>query len=196
MLNRRKYPRALLPRALDGTLRLTESVVVERYASREITVVSGVPAVSDQRLAIAPVGMAPPEPLDVKVTQSVPAVVDGVLKHRLRLRVLDHEHLDRPRMGMLVRDVPIRVIDVSAGGCLLEASVPISHGTAGELHLAIDGQMRSDALRVCRCSLVRGAGSLFRIGAEFAPMPHGASVRALLAPTFDGDSIIAGAMGE
>ncbi len=177
MLNRRKNPRALLPEALEGTLRLMEDVIVESYASSEITVVSGVPARSDQSLAITSVGVAPPAPLEVRVTESTPAIVDGVLKHRLRLRVVDRDRGDRGPTGALAREVPIRLLEMSAGGCLLETSVPISQGTSGQLEVQIDGDIRSDALRVCRCTLVRGAGSVFRVGAEFAASPSLKSVR-------------------
>ncbi len=191
MLDRRKFPRALLAEALEATLRLTEDVLVESYASNEITVVSGVPARSDQCLAIAPVGAAPPAPFDVRVTESTPAVVDGVLRHRLRLRVLDHQRFDQPRMrGALVRDVPVRVLDVSAGGCLMETGGPVNHGTAGELHVTINGEEHADTLRVCRCSLVRGAGSMFRLGAEFGPMTRAPAVWAMVAQELNGNHVV------
>jgi len=196
MLDRRKHRRVLLGEALEGTLRLTEDVVVESYASSEITVVSGVPARSDQCFAIAPVGAAPSTPLDVRVTESTPAVIDGVLRHRLRLRIVNHDRRGRPRMlGALVREVPVRLLDMSEGGCLLETSVPINQGTAGELYVPIDGEMRSDALRVCRCSLVRGAGSVFRLGAEFAPASNGASLRDVVQRRFDCQPVAERAIG-
>jgi len=185
MLDRRRHPRSALTDALPGTLRLVEDVLVESFGSTEMTVVSGVPARSDQCLAITPLGGAPPSALDVQVTESTPAVVDGVLKHRLRLRVISERHAERPRLlGALIRQVPVRLMDVSAGGCLLESNVPVGHGTGGELHVALDGEQTSDGLRVCRCQLVRGAGSVFRLGAEFTPSRNGRSLRELVERSF------------
>lgn len=181
MLNRRKHPRCLLHKALDGTLRLTEDVVVESYASSEITVVSGLPARSHQCLALAAAGTATPTPFDVVVTESTPAVVDGVLKHRLRLRLANRHHVEPPRMlGALVRDVRVRVLDISAGGCLLEAGTAIAHGTGGQLAVSVDGESLLDALRVCRCQLVEGAGSVFRLGAQFSYPANGGSLRGVI----------------
>ncbi len=181
MLDRRKHPRAALTEALPGTLRLVEDVVVENFGGSEMTVVSGVPARSDQHLAITPVGGAHPSALDVQVTESTPAVVDGVLRHRLRLRVIAERHIERPKLlGALIRQVPVRVLDMSAGGCLLETDVPVSHGTGGELHVPVDGYTTTDGLRVCRCQLIHGAGSVFRLGAEFTPSRNGRSLRDLV----------------
>ncbi len=196
MFDRRKHPRAVLAIPLDGVLSVSEEVLVESYASREITVVSGVPARSDQHLVIAPIGAAP-TPLDVRVTESTPAVVNGVLKHRLRLRVVDGECPERPLLlGELVRQIPVRVLDMSEGGCLLETHVAVSHGTAGELQVSIDGEVRSDKLRVCRSNLVRGAGSIFRLGAEFTPFANGESVRALLPTVLARRSVAERAVGS
>ncbi len=181
MLDRRKHPRSALADALPGMLRLVEDVVLENFGGSEMTVVSGVPARSDQCLAITPVGGAAPSALDVQVTESTPAVVDGVLKHRLRLRVLAERNVHPPRLlGALVRQIPVRVLDMSLGGCLLESNVPVGHGTGGDLHVDVNGGTTSDGLRVCRCRLIHGAGAVFRLGAEFSPSRNGRSLRDLM----------------
>jgi hypothetical protein len=181
MLDRRQHPRSALAEALAATLRLVEDVVLESFGSSEMTIVSSVPARPDQNLAIAPFGGAPISPLDVLVTESRPAIVDGVLKHRVRLRVVNHDRVERPRLfGALIRQLPVRVLDMSAGGCLLESNVPVGHGTGGEVQLDVGGEVKSDVLRVCRCQLVPGAGSMFRLGAQFSHARDRQSLRELV----------------
>ncbi len=181
MLDRRQHPRSALHESLSGTLRLVEDVVLESFGISEITIVSTVPARPDQHLAIAPFGGAPISTLNVVVTDSTPAVVDGVLRHRVRLRIVDTDPSQRARLlGALIRQLPVRVLDMSAGGCLLESNVPVGHGTGGEVHVEVDGQLKSDVLRVCRCQLVPGAGSVFRLGAQFSSPGGPQSMRELV----------------
>lgn len=194
MFDRRRHPRSALTDPLPGMLRLVEDVLVESLGNTEMTVVSGVPARCDQCLAITPLGGAS-SALDVWVTESSPAIIDGILKHRLRLRVIGEPHLERPRLlGALIRQLQVRLMDVSAGGCLLESNVPVGHGTGGNLHVAVDGEPTSDSLRVCRCQLVRGAGSLFRLGAEFSPTRDGRSVRELVGRSLGRENVGKGAL--
>jgi hypothetical protein len=69
--------------------------------------------------------------------------------------------------GMLARNVPMRLIDIGRGGCLLESHQRIENGTLGELRLQVAGEIFVDDVRVTRCVLVEGSGSLYRVGAEF-----------------------------
>jgi hypothetical protein len=69
--------------------------------------------------------------------------------------------------GMLGRNVPTRLIDISRTGCLLESRYPVEDGTVGELQLQVDLETFVDDVRVTRCVLVEGSGSIYRVGAEF-----------------------------
>jgi len=69
--------------------------------------------------------------------------------------------------GMLARDVPMRLIDIGRTGCLLESQHRVEHGTVGELRLQVQHVTYVDDVRVTRCVLVEGSGSLYRVGAEF-----------------------------
>lgn len=69
--------------------------------------------------------------------------------------------------GMLGRDVPMRLIDISRTGCLLESRQRIEDGTVGELQLQVQRETFADDIRVTRCVLVEGSGSIYRVGAEF-----------------------------
>jgi len=69
--------------------------------------------------------------------------------------------------GMLARNVPMRLLDIGRSGCLLESHHRVENGTLGELRLQVDDEIFVDDVRVTRCVLVEGSGSLYRVGAEF-----------------------------
>jgi hypothetical protein len=69
--------------------------------------------------------------------------------------------------GLLARNVPMRLIDIGRSGCLLESHQRVENGTLGELKLQVDDRTFADDVRVTRCVLVEGSGSLYRVGAEF-----------------------------
>ena len=69
--------------------------------------------------------------------------------------------------GMLARSVPTRLIDISRTGCLLESRQRVENGTVGELQLQVQRETFVDDVRVTRCVLVEGSGSIYRVGAEF-----------------------------
>ena len=76
--------------------------------------------------------------------------------------------IDEPEVtGMLGRNVPTRLIDISRTGCLLESRQRVEDGTVGELQLQVQRETFVDDVRVTRCVLVEGSGSIYRVGAEF-----------------------------
>ena len=78
------------------------------------------------------------------------------------------EALEGPEViGMLARSVPTRLIDISRTGCLLESRQRVDAGTVGELRLQLHTDTYVDDVRVTRCVLVEGSGSIYLVGAEF-----------------------------
>ena len=69
-------------------------------------------------------------------------------------------------VATLVRSVPVRLIEVSRGGCRLECERRIESGTSGQLAVQLAGLMRVDDVRVARCQPRMGAGPVFQLGAE------------------------------
>jgi hypothetical protein len=69
-------------------------------------------------------------------------------------------------MAMLVRSVPVRLVEVSRGGCRLESARRIESGTSGQLAVELAGLLRVDDIRVARCQLRMGAGAVYQVGAE------------------------------
>ena len=54
--------------------------------------------------------------------------------------------------GMLARNVPTRLIDISRTGCLLESRQRVEDGTVGELQLQVQRETFVDDIRVTRCT--------------------------------------------
>jgi len=71
-----------------------------------------------------------------------------------------------PRVGALVRRMPIRVVDISAVGCLIECPQPVDAGTVALLALQIGGRRYVDAVRITRSVQLSGGIWAYRFGAE------------------------------
>jgi hypothetical protein len=70
-------------------------------------------------------------------------------------------------LGVLTRDLRVRLLNISTSGCLVESTAPIEAGTTGRLTIRVSGEMYADAVRVTRAQRVEGAGSTWHVGAEF-----------------------------
>jgi hypothetical protein len=77
-----------------------------------------------------------------------------------------HSYDPREAVATLVRSVPVRLVEVSRGGCRLECASRIGSGTSGQLAVQLAGLMRVDDVRVARCQQRMGAGPLYQLGAE------------------------------
>jgi hypothetical protein len=89
MRRTRRDQRYLLSSPWEGTLCVPGEVLIERHdeEQKELWVLSGVPAHRDERLTL---DLAPPGPsLSVRVIESRPVLVDGSVRHRLRLAVVE-----------------------------------------------------------------------------------------------------------
>jgi hypothetical protein len=69
-------------------------------------------------------------------------------------------------VAMLVRSVPVRLVEVSRGGCRLECDSRLESGTSGLLAVELGGLVRIDDVRVARCQQRAGAGAVYHVGAE------------------------------
>ena len=71
-----------------------------------------------------------------------------------------------PRLGALVRRLPIRVVDISPVGCLLESALSLDAGTVALLALQIGGRRYLDPIRITRSVRLSGGIWAYRFGAE------------------------------
>jgi hypothetical protein len=81
--------------------------------------------------------------------------------------------------AVLIRDIPVCLLDVSLSGCLLESRTRLQTPVAGQLRVNVNGETRVDDVRLSRCVFVEGSGVVYRAGAEFlwTALPGERSVR-------------------
>jgi hypothetical protein len=70
-------------------------------------------------------------------------------------------------VGVLARQIPTRLIEISLSGCLLESASRIEEGTVGALRLEVQGRAYTDDVRATRCVAIEGSGSSYLVGVEF-----------------------------
>ena len=92
--------------------------------------------------------------------------------------------------GTLTREMPVRIIDMSASGCLIESWRRFEVGTIGTLQLRIGGEDYCDDIEVVRCDVVEGVPAVYRVGVRLLwTMPRQGSIRqavdGLVAAWFD-----------
>ncbi len=88
MRGTRRDPRFTLSVPWEGSLRVPGDVIVERYTSDEVWVVSANPAHVDEVLTLDLTGSGPAVTITVRVVDSVPVLHDGVVRHGLRLAIV------------------------------------------------------------------------------------------------------------
>ena len=69
-------------------------------------------------------------------------------------------------VAVLGRDVTVRLLEISASGCLLESCSRLVLGTTGSLVVTVDARNYADDVRIIRCRELDGSGG-YRIGAQF-----------------------------
>ncbi len=85
-------------------------------------------------------------------------------------------------VGVLTREIPTRLVEISRSGCLLESGHRIEEGTVGPADRSpgpdIFGGRAGDAVR-----RDRGSGSSYLVGVEFLQTgrPDGSSIRRAIA---------------
>jgi hypothetical protein len=70
-------------------MRVAREVMVEQHAPGEVVALSAAPAAVDEELALDVTSNAGTAGYRVKVVDSRPVMIDGALRHRLRLQMLD-----------------------------------------------------------------------------------------------------------
>jgi hypothetical protein len=61
----------------------------------------------------------------------------------------------------------VRLLDISASGCLLESTHRLEAGTTGTIRVVYGGAEYVDDVRVMRCQSFNGSSGLYHVGAEF-----------------------------
>jgi hypothetical protein len=89
------------------------------------------------------------------------------------------------QLGVLARNLEMRVVNVSLSGCLLELSGPIEIGTLATLRVTVGGEIYTDDVHVIRCKEVDDA--VYHAGVKFlwTTPPHRRSIRRIATSQFE-----------
>jgi hypothetical protein len=98
-------------------------------------------------------------------------------------------------VGVLGRKVPVRVLNISESGCLVESLRHIEEGSIGRLWLSFNRERYVDDVLIRRCQRIEGAGHLFHVAGEFvwASPPREGSLRMIAARLQERNGNTAGA---
>jgi hypothetical protein len=102
MTDRRRHARFSVYAGWEGRLRTLEEVVVETQALDDIWVISRTPAMPDERFTLHLTGSGSPVLLVVRVAESRPILVEGSIRNRVHLVVVERlEALEGASPGVL-----------------------------------------------------------------------------------------------
>jgi len=87
MSGRRSHPRFAVANPWDGAMRVLRDVVILQSDSNELHAVSHVPGMAGEEMTLDLMGGGTTLGLRVKVIDSRPMMVEGAVRHRIRLAV-------------------------------------------------------------------------------------------------------------
>ena len=70
--------------------------------------------------------------------------------------------------GLLVRQIPVRLVNLSLSGFLLESDSELDVGSTGELQVDLGGAKYNDQVRVARTVARPGSPRPYHLGGEFS----------------------------
>jgi hypothetical protein len=69
------------------------------------------------------------------------------------------------------QELPVRLVNISRSGCLLQVSRPVRVGTVGRLRIALDEAECADDVRVAHCTALPGAACELGVELLWVPQP-------------------------
>jgi hypothetical protein len=152
MSARRRTSRFRLVAPVEAVFVLQQPVTVDQLVGNEMWITSDIAAVHNDLFSFSRIGSNPASNLRLRVTGSEPVILDGVVRHRVRLTCAPETGPTATSLiGLLTKTVRVRLIEVGQAGCLFESPCRLEEGASGELHVDIDGERWSDHVRVRRC---------------------------------------------
>lgn len=192
MADRRRANRFVSP-GTQGTLRLLQDVRIEHAEPESITVLACErPVASDQLIQLRDCS-GRRAVFRVRPIESAVVSNGDVLRHRVKLHVVGPEDQRGRRtqvptvppgsIGVLVRSVDARAVNVSSTGCCLELAEQVGEGLVAMLDILGIQRGTGDAVRLCRAARVPGGAWPWSAAAEFLPLdtPGPTSMRSVAA---------------
>jgi hypothetical protein len=108
MSGRRSHPRFAVATPWDGSMRVLRDVVVDRVNREELLVISQVPGIVSEEMSLDLVGAGTAMELRVRVIESRPVIIEGGVRHRIRLSVI------QPDAELGLADAPVEALETNA----------------------------------------------------------------------------------
>lgn len=105
MAGRRSHPRFEVTTPWDGAMRILRDVVLDRGGPDELLALSQTPGVLGEEMTLDLIGGGSTLGLRVKVLESRPVVIDGAVRHRIRLSLLDGSRQTSASDGATIDDL-------------------------------------------------------------------------------------------
>ena len=182
MNDRRRGERNILQQPGMGTVRVTQDVEVTRLDSMEAAVITTqtLPVgervlleIPDERSAISKARL-------FRTVKTRFVFKDGRLRREVQLSIIGHTGLPEPKaateptrlsgspmIAAISRRIPVRLVEVSASGCLCDAPTPLEEGSVGFVEVRTPGQHRTEAVRILRTQRAGGSSWPYRMAVEF-----------------------------
>jgi hypothetical protein len=109
MSGRRSHPRFAVATPWDGSMRVLRDVVVDRVNREELLVISQAPAIAGEEMSLDLVGGGTMMELRVRVIESRPVIIDGAVRHRIRLNVV------QPGAELELPEAPVVELQTNTG---------------------------------------------------------------------------------
>ena len=92
MTDRRRHSRFAIPQGWEGQLQFFEDVVIDSWEAGEISALSIAPGCVGEELGLEVTTSGPPIVLKVRLAESRPVLIKGVVRHRLRCQIIDSSY--------------------------------------------------------------------------------------------------------
>jgi len=160
-----------------GTLRVTQDVEVSRLDSVHAAVVTVQPLPAGERvlLEIPGEGGAVSARL-ARTGKSRFTLKDGRLQREIQLSMIGNAVVPdasergeepTPFVAAVSRRMPVRLVEVSASGCLWDAPAPLEEGRVGYVEVRTAYHYHSEAVRIVRTFRPAGSQWPYRMAVEF-----------------------------
>ena len=106
MSGRRSHPRFAVACPWEGSLKVLKDGVVQRAQREELLAISHAAGVLGEEMTLDLIGSGQTLALKVQVVESRPVIIDGSVRHRIRLRLLEHDAARMLPSQAIVAGVP------------------------------------------------------------------------------------------
>ena len=175
MTGRRRHQRFAVTSLVTGLLDVLEDAAMESGDGTQFVITTRTAPVVGDEATLHFKGAEGTRSIRVRVVESQLHMVKDGVRHRVRSDVprrgagagcrgtgevaMSEQPGSREQITLIVfqQQLPVRLVNISRSGCLLQAPRAVRVGTVGRLRVALDDTEYADDVRVARCDTAKGA---------------------------------------